>query len=100
VGGFGAGALITAPVATRLIQAVGVLPTFAYLGVAYFIITIIAGLFMPKPAGRLPAARWTPSAKEAAQRATHDYVLGEALKRRQWWALWLILFLNTSAAFL
>jgi OFA family oxalate/formate antiporter-like MFS transporter len=34
VGGFGAGALITAPVATRLIQSVGVLSTFAYLGIA------------------------------------------------------------------
>ena len=32
VGGFGAGALVTAPVATRLIQSVGVLQTFAYLG--------------------------------------------------------------------
>jgi len=32
VGGFGAGALITAPVATRLIQSYGVLSTFAYLG--------------------------------------------------------------------
>src|SRR5499427_10990804 len=42
VGGFGAGALITAPVATRLIQSVGVLPTFAYLGIAYFVITMIA----------------------------------------------------------
>jgi OFA family oxalate/formate antiporter-like MFS transporter len=31
VGGFGAGALITAPLATRLILSVGVLPTFAYL---------------------------------------------------------------------
>jgi MFS transporter, OFA family, oxalate/formate antiporter len=40
---------------------------------------------------------WTPSAKEAAHRAAHDYVLGEALTRWQWWALWLILFLNTSA---
>src|SRR3984893_9216365 len=36
VGGFGAGALITAPVAARLIQSIGVLPTFAYLGIAYF----------------------------------------------------------------
>src|ERR1700747_2642578 len=49
VGGFGAGALIPAPVATRLIQTVGVLPTFAYLGIAYFVIAIIAGLFMQNP---------------------------------------------------
>src|SRR5213594_4800836 len=46
VGGFGAGALITAPLASRLIQTVGVLPTFAYLGVAYFIVATIAALFM------------------------------------------------------
>ena len=97
VGGFGAGALITAPVATRLIQLVGVLPTFAYLGIAYFIIAIIAGLFMRNPPEGWQLAGWTPSAAQTAHRATHDFVLAEALKRWQWWALWLILFLNTSA---
>jgi len=35
--------------------------------------------------------------KKPPNAQTHDYVLGEALKRWQWWALWLILFLNTSA---
>src|ERR1700692_3257188 len=37
VAGFGAGALITAPIASRLIVSVGVLKTFAILGIAYFI---------------------------------------------------------------
>src|SRR5437016_2941446 len=97
VGGFGAGALITAPVATRLIQSVGVLRTFAYLGVAYFIVTIIASLFMRNPPEGWQPEGWTPSEKETAQRATHDFLLSEALKAWQWWALWLILFLNTSA---
>jgi OFA family oxalate/formate antiporter-like MFS transporter len=97
VGGFGAGALITAPVASRLIQTVGVLPTFAYLGIAYFIVTIIASLFMQNPPEGWQPAGWTPSAKQTAQRATRDYVLSEALKTWQWWALWLILLLNTSA---
>src|SRR5438067_7927701 len=46
VGGFGAGALLTAPVATRLIQSVGVLSTFAYLGIAYLIVTVVAGVLM------------------------------------------------------
>jgi OFA family oxalate/formate antiporter-like MFS transporter len=40
VAGFGAGALITAPVATRLILSVGVLHTFAYLGIAFLIVTV------------------------------------------------------------
>src|SRR5246500_1796730 len=97
VGGFGAGALITAPVATRLIQTVGVLSTFAYLGIAYLVVAIVAALFMQNPPEGYQPPGWVPTAKDSAQRATHDFVLGEALKRWQWWALWLILFLNTSA---
>src|ERR1700678_3532748 len=49
VGGFGAGALIVAPLATHLIQSVGVLNTFAYLGVGYLIVTVAGGLFMHNP---------------------------------------------------
>ena len=97
VGGFGAGALITAPVATRLIQSVGVLNTFAYLGIAYLIVTAIAGWFMQNPPDGWKPEGWTPSALQTSQRAGHDYTLGEALKKWQWWALWLLLFLNTCA---
>src|SRR6201988_4388547 len=49
VGGFGAGALVVAPLATRLIQSVGVLNTFAYLGIAYLIVTVVSSLFMQNP---------------------------------------------------
>jgi OFA family oxalate/formate antiporter-like MFS transporter len=97
VGGFGAGALVTAPVATRLIQSVGVLPTFAYLGIAFLIVTVAGGLFMKNPPEGWRPPGWVPSALAVSQRATHDYSLGEALGTWQWWGLWLILFLNTSA---
>lgn len=97
VGGFGAGALVTAPIATRLIQTVGVLTTFAYLGIAYLIVTVIGGYFMQNPPADWRPAAWTPTASEITQRSTRDYTLGESLKTWQWWALWLLLFLNTSA---
>ena len=97
VGGFGAGALITAPVATRLIQSVGVLSTFAYLGIAYLVVTIIAGSFMQNPPDGWKPEGWSPTASQTSQRAGHDFNLGEALKTWQWWALWLLLFLNTCA---
>jgi MFS transporter, OFA family, oxalate/formate antiporter len=97
VGGFGAGALITAPVATRLIQTVGVLHTFAYLGIAFLIVTVISGAFMQNPPDGWKPAGWTPTASQVSQRAKRDYTLGEALGTWQWWALWLLLFLNTSA---
>jgi len=97
VGGFGAGALITAPVATRLIQSVGVLNTFAYLGIAYLIVTVIAGLFMQNPPAGWRPAGWTPTASQSSQRALRDFTLGDALRTWQWYALWLLLFLNTFA---
>jgi OFA family oxalate/formate antiporter-like MFS transporter len=97
VGGFGAGALITAPVATRLIQSVGVLSTFAYLGSAYLIVTVMAGLFMQNPPDGWKPQGWTPTASQTSHRAGHNFTLSEALKTWQWWALWLLLFLNTCA---
>ncbi len=97
VGGFGAGALITAPVAAHLIETVGVLSTFAYLGIAYLVVTLGAGFFMQNPpAGWVPEG-WTPTVVQRATRVARDFTLGEALKSWQWWALWLLLFLNTTA---
>jgi MFS transporter, OFA family, oxalate/formate antiporter len=97
VGGFGAGALVTAPVATRLIQSVGVLRTFADLGIVFLVVTVVAGWFMQNPPqGWLPQG-WTPNPQQSAQHAAKDFTLGQALAKWQWWALWLLLFLNTSA---
>jgi OFA family oxalate/formate antiporter-like MFS transporter len=97
VGGFGAGALVTAPVATYLIQRYGVLPTFAYLGIAYLIVTVSGGLFMKNPPEGWRPEGLTLKAAEVSQRIPSVYTLGEALRTWQWWALWLTLFLNTSA---
>jgi OFA family oxalate/formate antiporter-like MFS transporter len=97
VGGFGAGALITAPAATHLMQHVGVLQTFAYLGIAYLLITLPAGYFMKNPPEGWKPTGWSPSATQSRQRATKDYTLVEALATWQWWALWVLLFLNVSA---
>jgi OFA family oxalate/formate antiporter-like MFS transporter len=47
------------------------------------------------PEGWQPQGQITHSMQ--SQRSTHDYSLREALGTWQWWALWLILFLNSSA---
>ncbi len=96
VGGFGAGALITAPVATHLMASFGVLHTFALLGIAYTVLGVFASLFMRNPEKDWKPEGWEPSAALTAQRAA-NHTLREALRTWQWWALWLILFLNTSA---
>jgi MFS transporter, OFA family, oxalate/formate antiporter len=97
VGGFGAGALVTAPVATKLIQSVGVLQTFAYLGIAFLVVSVASSYFMQNPPADWAPEGWTPKQKQVGQKTTRDFTLGEAVKTWQWWALWLLLFLNTSA---
>jgi MFS transporter, OFA family, oxalate/formate antiporter len=97
VAGFGAGSLVSAPIAGRLIQSVGVMQTFAYLGIAYAIVAIAAGSFMQAPPEGWSPPGWRPTAAHLAQRADRDFTLGEALKTWQWWTLCLLLSLNTMA---
>lgn len=95
VAGFGAGALITAPVASRLIASVGVLQTFAYLGIAYLVLVVGGALLMRNPPAGYRPAGWTPPATQ--ERSAADFMLGQALKTWQWYALWALLFLNVTA---
>ncbi len=97
VGGFGAGALVTAPIARSLIAKVGVLTTFLYLGIVFLVICVAAGYFMENPPQGYKPEGWTPSAALQKREGGRDFTLGEALRSWQWWALWLLLFLNTSA---
>jgi MFS transporter, OFA family, oxalate/formate antiporter len=97
VGGFGAGPLIVAPVAHRLIERVGVMPALAYLGIAYAIVAMAAGSFMRDPPEGWRPTGWAPSEAQSAGLADRNYTLGEAVATWQWWALCLLLSLNTMA---
>jgi OFA family oxalate/formate antiporter-like MFS transporter len=97
IAGFGAGALITAPVAEHLISAVGVSHTFMILGVIYFILVSAAAVFMNNPPEGYCPAGWNQPLKQQQQQAGNDYTLGAALKTWQWYGLWAILFFNTLA---
>ena len=66
VTGFGSGALITAPIATRLIASVGTLQTFAILGAAYFVTVVSTALFMQNPPAGYRPDGWTPIRRTAA----------------------------------
>jgi MFS transporter, OFA family, oxalate/formate antiporter len=97
VAGFGSGALITAPLATRLIAQVGALNTFAILGVLYLIAVMGAASFMRNPPAGYRPAGWEPSAVQQRQRSAKTYTLREAIVTWQWYGLWTLLFLNTTA---
>jgi len=96
VTGFGSGALITAPIATRLIASVGALQTFAILGAAYFVTVVSTALVMQNPPAGYRPEGWRPSAAQQ-QRVARPYAFDEAIRTWQWYGLWLLLFLNTTA---
>jgi len=94
VAGFGAGALITAPIAERLIASVGVSRTFTILGIAYFVVLVLAAMVMRNPPeGYAVAGAASNSRGSEAQ----SFTLPHALRTWQWYGLWLTLFLNTTA---
>ena len=97
VAGFGTGPLVTAPVAQHLIGAVGIPSTFAILGALYLVAVSGAGFLMTPPPDGFQPAGWQPAARQQAVQAAKDYTLTEALRSWQWYALWSILFLNTTA---
>jgi MFS transporter, OFA family, oxalate/formate antiporter len=95
VAGFGAGALITAPIAQRLIATVGVSSTFVILGIAYFAIIMLAASVMTNPPDGYAPPGFRPSSVQGS--LAQDVTLHQALHTRQWYGLWLTLFLNSAA---
>ncbi len=97
VAGFGAGALVTAPIAERLITSVGIPSTFAILGVIYLVAVAGAALFMTNPPDGYRPEGWERPVAQQTSGASNDFTLEEALRSWQWYTLWAILFLNTTA---
>jgi OFA family oxalate/formate antiporter-like MFS transporter len=98
VAGFGAGALVTAPIARYLVGSVGLFPTFAILGAIYLVLVVGAALFLKNPPeGWKPEGWEPPPAQATTDRSGVDYGLGGALRTWQWYALWALLFLNVTA---
>src|SRR5277367_2173290 len=97
VAGFGAGALVTAPIANSLIASVGVDRTFQILGLAYIlVVSACASAMRNPPEGYAPTGH-NAAASQAGSPASRDFTLQQALGTWQWYALWLTLFLNTTA---
>jgi MFS transporter, OFA family, oxalate/formate antiporter len=97
VAGFGAGAVLTAPIAKQLVLSIGVFPTFSILGVIYFVMVVGAAFFMKNPPEGWKPEGWEPDTTERSDRSGVDFELGGALRTWQWYVLWAMLFLNVSA---
>jgi OFA family oxalate/formate antiporter-like MFS transporter len=103
--GFGAGSAINVPIITTLMPLTGgPLPTFGVLGVAYAVLVGGGASFMKDPpedrklGGLEPPRRENgKAAPAAAAPAAAAWDLRGALKTWQWYALWAMFFMNTTA---
>ena len=88
---------MAAPIAVRLIERVGPLTTFAYLGIAYAIVSLTAASFMRNPPPGWQPEAWKPTDLQVSQRSDRDYTVREAVTKWQWWAICALLAINTMA---
>jgi len=102
--GFGGGAMIGSPLATKLMgnfatpTSPGVWQTFVALAAIYFVFMLCGSLgYRVPPIGWKPA-NWTPPAgQNNAMISTKNVDLKNAHKTPQFWLLWLVLCMNVSA---
>lgn len=97
VAGFGAGGLVFTPIAKSLIASEGIMSTFMYLGLIFFVAVIIGAQLMKNPPAGWKPEGWNPQAKAAGTASKEDYTWQEMLKTAQFWVLWLTYFAGCTA---
>jgi OFA family oxalate/formate antiporter-like MFS transporter len=95
--GYGAGALIMAPIATKLVQSHGVPFTFMWLGIVYLVVVILAAQFYANPPQGWTLPGWTAKSSVAKAASSYNFTVREAASTWQFYLLWAMLFLNVSA---
>ncbi|MEO0099583.1 MAG: OFA family MFS transporter [candidate division WOR-3 bacterium] len=94
VAGFGAGALIVAPVARALIDSVNVFNTFVILGIIFLILVIIGAQILRNPPEGYKPEGWTPPPSSTA--TAYGYTPGEMLATGSFYLIWLIYFFGCA----
>ncbi|HSH30956.1 MAG TPA: OFA family MFS transporter [Thiohalobacter sp.] len=96
--GFGFAALITGPIAQKLINVIGLSQTFFVLGISYFLIMLVASLYLEKP-----PEGWTPeglkdsdTTERVVKEDLSELTANEAIKTRRFWLMWFMLFINIT----
>jgi OFA family oxalate/formate antiporter-like MFS transporter len=95
VAGFGAGALIVAPLARALIDGVGVFTTLAILGIGFLFVIVISSQILRNPPSGWKPQGWTPP--EKTQMTGLDFGPGEMLSSCSFYLVWLMYFFGCLA---
>jgi len=102
--GFGGGAMIASPLSVWLMGKfhtatdVGVFNTFIVLGCVYFFFMMMGALIVRVPAEGWKPEGFVPEAVASKKLVTTNHVfVYDAIKTPQFWLVWTVLFLNTTA---
>ncbi|MBX6394704.1 MAG: OFA family MFS transporter, partial [Alicyclobacillaceae bacterium] len=95
--GFGAGSLVTGPIAARLIETIGLSGTFYSLGLAYFVVMFLAAQYLSPPPEGWSLAMGAAGKERAVARDLSQLTANEAVRTKRFWMLWVMLFVNISA---
>jgi MFS family permease len=102
--GFGGGALIASPLSVWLMSKfqtatdVGVFNSFIVLGCVYFCFMMFGAAIVRVPAPGWKPKGYVPAAHSGKKLVTkNDVFVYDALKTPQFWLIWVVLFLNTTA---
>jgi MFS transporter, OFA family, oxalate/formate antiporter len=105
--GLGLGSFIMGPLATGMINSPTIgngsaLPVFRYVGIAMFIMVVIAALCVKLPPPGYKPAGWNPPAPAAGAgpKGHRDYTYEEAKSTPQFWLLWVAYFCGSFAGLL
>ncbi|MGZ8252670.1 MAG: OFA family MFS transporter, partial [Methylophilaceae bacterium] len=103
--GFGGGAMIGSPLATKLMAffaapgELGIWQTFVALALIYTAFMLLGSLSYRVPPSGWKPANWTPPANNGnSMIAQHHVHLKNAHRTPQFWLLWLVLCMNVSAS--
>jgi MFS family permease len=102
--GFGGGALIASPLESKLLSTFADQPqdalvgSFVVLGCVYFVMMMLGALAVRVPPEGWRPAGWTPREHgEGSMITSANVTATNAVKTRQFWLLWTVLFCNVTA---
>ncbi|MCD6459225.1 OFA family MFS transporter [bacterium] len=96
VAGFGAGAWLFAQLSTSFIDSKGVMGTFFYLGIIFFVSTLAGSIFMVNPPKDWKPKGWQPQ-NQADKKEAKDFNWKQMVKTGRFVKIWIMFMFGATA---
>lgn len=98
VAGYGGGSFLISLIGPPMIRAFGWRSTFLYLGIGYFVSTMLGACILQNPPANWKPHGWQPGLETARVSATrHEFTPGEVVRTSTFYYMWIAYALGTGA---